>query len=67
MQSIFSTRTFWYNALSAASLILLLPELQTLLGEHTIKYVVLANAIVNIFLRFITKEPVQLVPEALKS
>lgn len=59
MKSLFASKTFWYNALSALSLIFLLPEWQTLLGPDTIKYVLLANAVINIILRYVTDEPVK--------
>lgn len=58
-KSLFATRTFWFNVLSGLSLFFLLPELQGLLGPNTVKYVLLANAGINILLRYLTEEPVR--------
>lgn len=58
-KSIFASRTFWFNVLSGLSLFFLLPELQTLLGPNTLKYILLANAGVNIILRYVTEDPIR--------
>ena len=59
MKSLFATRSFWYNALSALSLILVLPELQSMVGTTGLRYIVLVNAIINIVLRYVTTTPVK--------
>lgn len=60
MKSLFSSRTFIYNLLSGLSLFFLLPELQELVGPGYLKFVLLANATINIVLRYLTTQPVDL-------
>lgn len=63
-KSLFATRTFWFNVLSGLSLFFLLPDLQNLLGPNTVKYVLLANATVNIILRYLTEDPVKSISQS---
>jgi hypothetical protein len=63
MKSLFITKTFWYNVLSALGLILALPELTSLVGVNGLRYVVLLGAIINVLLRWMTTEPVRIMGE----
>ena len=58
-RSIWQTKTVWFNVISAALLIVALPEFAALIPELWIKYVVFAQAAGNIVLRYITTEPVR--------
>lgn len=58
-KSIFGSRVFWFNVVSAALLIIALPEFAALIPELWIKYVVFAQAAGNIALRYITSDPVR--------
>ena len=58
MKSIWSSRTFWFNVLSGVALFFALPELAALLPMDAIRYIVLAQAAINIVLRYITTQPI---------
>lgn len=52
-----TSKTFWFNALTAASALLVLPEFTSLLGANALRWIVLANAVINIILRRFTSAP----------
>ena len=57
-KSIFASKTFWANVVSGAALFMATPELPDMLGPNAMRYTVLAQAGLNILLRFITTQPV---------
>lgn len=48
------SKTVWVNTLTALAAFLALPQLQEILGPDSLKYVVLAQAAINVGLRVIT-------------
>jgi hypothetical protein len=64
MKSLFSTKTFWFNVLSGLGLFIALPELTSVVPPAYVRYVVLANAAINIALRYITTQPVNLMGDS---
>jgi len=58
-RALWHTKTFWFNVISAALLIVALPEFAALIPELWIKYVVFTQAAGNIVLRYITTDPVR--------
>lgn len=55
-KSIFKSKTFWFNALTATGTIL--GTYGGLLGPAALPYVVGATGIINVVLRFMTTQPV---------
>lgn len=58
MKSLFASKTFWVNALTAVTVLAATPQLTDTLGPDTLKYLLLAQSVANVLLRLITTEPV---------
>ena len=54
----FQSKVFWINVITGLSLFLALPELQDVVPESALRYLLLAQAGLNIILRRITSEAV---------
>lgn len=60
MKSMFTSRTFWVNVLSAILAVLALPEVN-LLPSTYLPYIGAATAVINVILRRLTIEPAQFI------
>lgn len=56
----YRSKTIWLNIIAGVSAFLALPELQHVLGPDALRYVVLVQAGLNIFLRTITSQGITL-------
>jgi len=57
MRSVFSTKSFWVNTLTAVALILALPEVSGLVPVQFVKYFIAIQAIVAVVMRRFTETP----------
>lgn len=57
-KSIFKSRTFWINVILAVVAIAGTPEVTSLLGPSGLKYLMAAQSVGNIVLRYFTTQPV---------
>lgn len=62
MKSLFASKVFWFNVATGLSLFFALPELQKVLPEGAVQYLLLAQAAINIVLRLATTSPVTVRP-----
>lgn len=58
-KSLFASKTFYFNLLSGLALFFGLDELKAVLGESAVPYLSLAVAGINIVLRYVTVQPVE--------
>ena len=58
MKSLYLSKTFLFNLISGLGLFFALPEFTALIPSDYVRYVVLAQAGINILLRYITTQPV---------
>lgn len=59
-KSIWRSKTFWMNVITAVALILAAPEVLALFGEHTLQFVVAGQAVLNIIMRVLSSAPVSM-------
>ena len=57
MRSVFSTKSFWVNTLTAVALVLALPEVSGLVPVQFVKYFIAVQAIVAVVMRRFTDTP----------
>lgn len=57
MRSVFLTKSFWVNTLTAVALILALPEVSGLVPPQFVKYFIAVQAIVAVVMRRFTDTP----------
>ena len=51
-KSLLKSKTFWFNLATAVAALMALPEIQVLLGDNAMTYVMLIQSIINILLRY---------------
>lgn len=60
-KSIWQSKTFWTNVIVAGSALIAVPELQAVLPDNAMQYLVVAQSVANIGLRIISTQPVHVV------
>lgn len=62
IKSLYKSKTFWFNVLTAAATLLASPVALALIPASALAYVPVVQGLVNVGLRAITTEPVRVGP-----
>jgi len=62
MKFTLKSKTFWINLLALVAALLALPELIALFGDAAPQWIIAAQAVINIALRFLGGAPLTVVP-----
>lgn len=58
VKSFWTSKTFWFNALTLIVFVFTLPEVAAIVPENWWKYILAGNAVINVILRFLTSQPI---------